>query len=98
VLLSASGLLVFWVGALHEFIGWFQGRVPLEHLSSANLAINAAAISDGQLGIPHDILCSAVSTDKIAGIGGCGGAHSGIIYARVLLRYSRFSRMTSVVG
>ena len=55
----------FWVGSLHEFVGWFLGRVPLDHLPSANITIDAAAASNGQFGIAHEVLRLAVPTDKV---------------------------------
>src|SRR5260370_42371899 len=65
----------FWVGSLHEFVGWFQGRVPLDHLPPADATIGTAAVSNGQFGIADEILCSAVPTDKVTRIRGCWGAH-----------------------
>jgi hypothetical protein len=83
-LFGASGLLVFWVGALHEFVRWFQGRVPLDHFPSTNITIGAAAVSNGQFGIAHDVLRSAVRTDKVTEIKGFWDAHRGDIYALTL--------------
>jgi hypothetical protein len=71
----------FGVGSLHEFVGWFEGRVPLDHLPSANIAIDAATVSNRQFGIPHDVLRSAVPTDKVAVKGESRSAHRGIICA-----------------
>jgi hypothetical protein len=78
MLLRAAGLLVLWVGALDEFVGWFPGRVPLDHLSSANLAISAAAVGNGQLDSAYYVQCAAMSTGKFAamileGSSGCRG-------------------------
>jgi hypothetical protein len=70
-----------WVGSLHEFVGWCLGRVPLDHLSSANITIDAAAVSNGQFGIAYEVLGAAVSTDKVIAIDKCWGAHGGIICA-----------------
>src|SRR5205823_2673586 len=78
---AAAGFWQFWVGSLHEFVGWFQGRVPLDHLSSANITINAAAVSNGQFGIAHEVMRPAVPTDEVAAIGECWRAHRGIICA-----------------
>jgi hypothetical protein len=82
----------FWVGSLHEFVGWFQGRVPLDHLPSANSTIGAAAVGNGQFGIADEVLRSAVPTDEVTRIRGCWGAHWGDIYALVIQRASRNSR------
>src|SRR3979411_2082309 len=80
-LLGGCGFWSFLVGSFHEFVGWFLGRVPLDHLPSANITIDAAAVSNGQFGIAHDVLRRAVPTDKVIAIGGCWGAHRGIICA-----------------
>jgi len=69
--LGAFGLLIFSVGALHEFIGWFPGRIPLDHLPAANVTIDAAAVSNGQLGITDQILRPAVTTIKATTGGEC---------------------------
>jgi hypothetical protein len=81
-LLGAPGLLVFYVGSLHELVGRLLGRIPLDHLPPANVTIDAAAVSNGQVGIAHQVLRSAVSTNKVTARGGWWGAHRGIIYAR----------------
>ena len=52
---AAAGFWSFWVGSLHEFVGWFLGRVPLDHLPSANITIDGAAVSNGQFGIADEI-------------------------------------------
>jgi len=65
----------FWVGSLNEFVGWFLGRVPLDHLTSANITINTAAISYRQFSIANKILRSAVSTEEVAARGDCWGTH-----------------------
>src|SRR6266852_3166321 len=78
---DGAGFWSFWVGSLHEFVGWFPGRVPLVHLPSANITIDAAAVSNGQFGIAHDVLRPAVPTDKVTAIGECWGTHRGIICA-----------------
>jgi hypothetical protein len=67
----------FLVGSLHEFVGWFQGRVPLDHLPTADSTIGAPAVSNRQFGIAHEVLRSAVRTDKVARIKGFWGAHRG---------------------
>ena len=59
----------------------FLGRVPLDHLSSANITINAAAVSNGQVGISDEVLRPAVPTDKVIAKGERWGAHRGIICA-----------------
>ena len=64
-LLGASRLLVFYVGSLYEFVGWLPGGVPLDHLPSANLTIDATAVSNGQFGIAHVVLRPAVPTDEV---------------------------------
>ena len=56
---AAAGFWSYWVGALHEFVGWFLGRVPLDHLPSANITIDAAAVSNGQFGIARSNAASA---------------------------------------
>ena len=66
--MTTTAVSSFGVGSLHEFVGWLQGRVPLDHFSSANIAIDAAAVSDGQFGIGRDVLRSAVWTEKVAAI------------------------------
>jgi hypothetical protein len=81
---AAAGFWSFWVGSLHEFEGWFLGRVPLDHLPSANITIGTAAVSDGQFGIAHDVHRPAVPTDKVSARGECWGAHRGIICALAL--------------
>jgi hypothetical protein len=58
VLLSTSRLLVGL--SLHQFVGWFLGRIPLDHSSPANLTIGAAAISNTQWPIADEVLRSAV--------------------------------------
>ena len=78
---AAAGFWSYWVGSLHEFVGWFLGRVPLDHLHSANITIDAAAVSNGQFGIAHAVLRPAVPTDKVIAIGERWGAHRGIICA-----------------
>jgi len=78
---AAAGFWSFWVGSLHEFVGWLLGSVPLDHLPSANITIDAAAVSNGQFGIAHEVLRPAVPTDKVTAIGECWGAHRGIICA-----------------
>jgi hypothetical protein len=70
----------FWVWALHEFVGWFLGGIPLDHLPSANMTIDTVAVSNGQFGIAHEILRPAVPTEKVAARGECWGAHRCIIY------------------
>ena len=62
---AAAGFWSFWVGSLHEFVGWFLGRVPLSHPLSANLTIDAVTVSNGQFGIAHDVLCSAMWAAKV---------------------------------
>ena len=52
---AAAGFWSIWVGSLHELIGWFLGRVPLDHLPSANITIDGAAVSNGQFGIADEI-------------------------------------------
>jgi hypothetical protein len=69
----------FGVGALHEFVGWFQGGVPLDHFPLANITIDAAAVSYGQVGIGHDVLRTAVSTEKVSAMDDCSSAHRGIV-------------------
>jgi hypothetical protein len=64
---AAAGIWSYWVGSLHEFVGWFLGRAPLDHLPSANITIDAAAVSNGQFGIAHEILRLAVPTDRRQG-------------------------------
>src|SRR5450759_4683399 len=78
---TAAGFWSYWVGSLHEFVGWFLGRVPLDHLPSANITIDAAAVSNGQFGIAHEVLRLAVPTDKVFAKGEQWGAHRGIICA-----------------
>jgi hypothetical protein len=78
---AAAGFWSYWVGSLHEFVGWFLGRVPLDHLPSANITIDAAAVSNGQFGIAYEILRLAVPTDKVIAKGERWGAHRGIICA-----------------
>jgi hypothetical protein len=46
---AAAGFWSFWVGSLHEFVGWFLGRVPLSHPLSANLTIDAVTVAMGNL-------------------------------------------------
>src|SRR5450830_1901092 len=72
---TAAGFWSYWVGSLHEFVGWFLGRVPLDHLPSANITIDAAAVSNGQFGIAYEILRLAVPTDKVIAKGERWGAH-----------------------
>jgi hypothetical protein len=47
----------------------------LDHLSSANLAINAATVGDGQFDIVHYVQCPAMSAGKITAMSGCGSRH-----------------------
>ena len=82
--LVSCGLRSFWVASLYEFVGRLLGRVPLDHLPSANITIDAAAVSNGQFGIAHDVLRPAMPTDKVAAIGECSGAHRGILCALAL--------------
>jgi hypothetical protein len=78
---GSVGFWLFRVGSLHEFVGWFLGRVPLDHLPSANITIDAATVSNGQFGIAHVVLRPAVPTDKLFAIGECWGAHRSIVCA-----------------
>jgi hypothetical protein len=79
VLLKGASFCSFPFGSLHEFIGWFLGRVPLDHFSPANITIDAAAVSDGQFGIAHHVLRAAVRTEKVPAMGDCLGDHRGTI-------------------
>jgi hypothetical protein len=47
--------LSLWVGTPHEPIGRLQDGVPLDHLSSADLAISATAVGNGQFDIVYDV-------------------------------------------
>jgi hypothetical protein len=78
---GAAGLWLFWVGSLNEFEGWFLGRVPLDHLPAANFTIDAAAVSNGQFGITHEVQRSAVPTDKVIAKGECWSARRSMICA-----------------
>jgi hypothetical protein len=73
----------FGFGSLHEFVGWFPRRIPLDHLPSANITIDTTAVSNGQFGVAHEILRPAVPTDKVIARGECWGAHRHVIYALV---------------
>jgi hypothetical protein len=84
----SCGLRSFWVASLHEFVGWLLGRIPLDHLTSAHITIDAAAVSDGQTGVAHGVLRPAVPTDKVNAIGECWGIHRGIICALATQRTS----------
>jgi hypothetical protein len=75
----AAGFRSIRSGALHEFVGWLQRRVPLDHFPSANITIDAAAVSYGQVGIGHDVLRTAVSTEKVSAMDDCSSAHRGIV-------------------
>jgi hypothetical protein len=79
--LGGCGLWLFWVGSLNEFEGWFLGRVPLDHLPAANFTIDAAAVSNGQFGITHEVQRSAVPTDKVIAKGECWSARRSMICA-----------------
>jgi hypothetical protein len=68
-LLVAAGLLVSAVGSLYEFVGWLPEGVPLDHLPSANIAIDAAAVSNGHFSIAHEVLRPAVPTDEVTARG-----------------------------
>ena len=50
-------------------------------MPSANITIDAAAVSNGQFSIAHEVLRPAMPTDKVVAIGECWGAHRGIICA-----------------
>jgi len=80
---GASRLLVFYLGLLHKFVGGFSRRIPLDHLPSANLTIDTAAVSNGQFGIADKILGAAVPTIKVTDRGWCWAAHRCIISALV---------------
>jgi hypothetical protein len=69
--MMCSRLSSFWVGLLHKPIGRLQDRVPLDYLSSANLAINAATVGDGQFDIAYYVQRPAMSAGKIAAMSGC---------------------------
>ena len=53
------------VGSFHEPIGRLQRRVPLDHPPFTNLTIGAATVSNGQFGITHHVLCSAMPADEL---------------------------------
>ena len=76
---AAADFWSFLVRTLYEPVGWFLGRVPLDHLPSTNITIDASAVSNGQMGVAHDVLRPAVPTDKVGAVGECWGAHRGII-------------------
>src|SRR5450759_3068971 len=78
---TAAGFWSYWVGSLHEFVGWFLGRVPLNHLPSANITINATAVSNGQFGIAHEVLRPAVPTGEVGARGEWFGRHQPMICA-----------------
>jgi hypothetical protein len=80
------------VGSLHEFVGWFLGRVPLDHLPSAHITIDASAVGNWQFGMAHEIQRTAVPTDKVAAIGGRCGTHADIICAFATLHASAYPR------
>src|SRR5258708_24039138 len=80
-LLGASGLLALSVRSLHEFVGWFLGRIPSDHSPPANIAIDAAAVSNGQYSVADEVLGPAVRANKVTARGKCWGAHRDILYA-----------------
>jgi hypothetical protein len=57
------------------------GKSSTGSLPSANITIDAAAVSNGQFGIAYEVLRLAVPTDKVIAIGERWGAHRGIICA-----------------
>src|ERR1700730_7842637 len=59
-----AGLCSFLVGSLHELVGWFLGRVPPDHLPSANIATVAAAFGNGQFNVAHGVLRPAAPTRR----------------------------------
>jgi hypothetical protein len=78
---ASAGFRSFLIRTLYEPVGRYLGRVPLDHLPSTNIAIDASTVSNGQLGVAHDVLRPAVSTDKVGAVGECWGAHRDIICA-----------------
>jgi hypothetical protein len=80
---AAAGFRSSLVGSLDKPVGWFLGGVPLDHLPSANITINAAAVGNGQFGIAHEVQRPAVPTDKVIAKGECWGGHRSIICASV---------------
>jgi hypothetical protein len=66
-----SRLLVLWVGPLYKLVGWLLGRIPLNHSPPANITVDAAAVSNGQCGIPDEVLRPTEPTNEIAVAGVC---------------------------
>jgi hypothetical protein len=67
--------LSLWVRTPHEPIGRLQDGVPLDHLSSADLAKSATAVGDGQFDIAYNVQCPAMSAGKVAAMSDCWSAH-----------------------
>jgi hypothetical protein len=61
---SREALWVFSLGSLHEPIAWLQGGIPLQHPPFATLTIVTTAVGNRQLGITHNVPCSAMRTSK----------------------------------
>ena len=69
------------VGSFHELIVRLQRRIPLDHPPISTLTILATAVSNGQLGITHEVPRSAMRTTKGNVMGGRWAAHNYIVGA-----------------